>query len=135
MRVVRAFELFPVQGSQMAKYAPEMYIACKYMCSNNQDVTEHFVRIWTAISASGTLGANINRIVKLATFNPNLQLVSVILFCTLSMIYHVEHNVHDLAEYLLLAKGHYVGCFKYGIPNRLDNIELQMLRTESDEEI
>ena len=52
------------------------------------------------------------------------------------MIYHAKHDVHNSEEYILLAKGHYVGCSRYGSSsNKIDNIELQMLVTKLDREM
>ena len=44
-KFVRAFGLFPVEGSQMEKYAPELYVACQYMNSNDQSVSGRFGEI------------------------------------------------------------------------------------------
>ena len=36
MKVIRSFDLFRVQGTNMAKYAPRLNIACQYICFDNQ---------------------------------------------------------------------------------------------------
>ena len=62
-------------------------------------------------------------------------MVSVIPFCTMSIIYHVKHDMKNLEAYLLLSKGYYIGSAKQNKIHKLDNIELQMLTTESNREI
>ena len=75
------------------------------------------------------------RLVKKEMFNPNLQLVSVIPFWTLSMICYIKSLVYNLLEFPLLLGGTYVGSKNRGAPNKYDMIELQIPTTDDDGKI
>ena len=63
-KFVRAFGLFPVEGSQVQKYAPELYVACQYMNSNNQSVSDRFGKIISAMKTLSKYTVNMVRLKK-----------------------------------------------------------------------
>ena len=79
-KVIRAFGLFPQQGSQMKKYAPELYEACQYMFLNDQSKYDRFGKIISAMKTLSKFSSNMNGIVRKDEFNPNLRFSSLIPF-------------------------------------------------------
>ena len=111
-KVIRAFGLFPQQGSQMKKYAPDLYEACQYISSNDQSKYDQFGKILSAMKTLSKFSSNMNRIVKKDEFDPTLHFNSIIPFWTLSMICYIRASVNNLGEFPLLRGGTYVGSKK-----------------------
>ena len=108
-KVIRAFGLFSQQGSQMKKYAPDLYEACQHISSNDQSKYDHFGKILSAKKTLSKFSSNMNRIVKKDEFDPTLHFNSIIPFWTLSMICYIRASVENLGEFQLLRGGTYVG--------------------------
>ena len=119
----------------MKKYVPELHVAYQYMNSNKQSMSVHFGKITVSMETLSKFSVTMNWSVKKIMFSPNLHLVSVISFWTLSMICYIKTSVHNLGEFPLLANGTYVGSLIPGTPNKYDMIELQMPTTEEDRRI
>ena len=96
----------------MKKYAPELHVACQYMNSNKQSVSDLFDNITSAMKTLSKFSVNMARLVKKEMFNPNLHLVSIIPFWTLFMICYIKSLVHNLVEFPLLLGGTYGWVYK-----------------------
>ena len=125
-KIIRAFGLFPQQGSHIEKYASELHQACQYMSCNDQLLSDRFGRIIGEMKTLSKFSVHIQCLVKKEEFNPSLYFVSVIPFWTLSMTCYIKASVvNNLGEYPLLQGGIYVGSKNAGI-------ELQMPLTDKD---